>query len=330
MCAVYCASLVRSRLAHSTRPALRLPNNHQVQLGGSKHWNIYAHSFLHYGRTSARRRMWSTLAEITADVSHAAAADLPAGADGAAAAAAAAARREPDRCMFGSASGCVLRDACMLVGTPPFVDPVGVLGEVFFIDSFVHSFVHSFIHVFMHSCIDFVLFVSFLFSSCFFRQNRSACARRGRGRPRRPRRREESLAAARDLARAAPRRSPPVPSASRLNILPAAYTYDRRAATPRRRRAAITILTARISARRGRANHTVARSGCRRRSGTTRCSRTSQSSPRTSRSSRRRRRRRRRRGTRALPRWRPRSRRAALPRAPRRSSRAAFSRLLDD
>jgi hypothetical protein len=37
-------------------------NLFKLQIGGSKHWNIYAHSFLQYGRDSARNRMWSKLA----------------------------------------------------------------------------------------------------------------------------------------------------------------------------------------------------------------------------------------------------------------------------
>lgn len=39
-----------------------LSNLFKVQVGQQKHWNIYAHSFLHYGKNSARRRMWSHLA----------------------------------------------------------------------------------------------------------------------------------------------------------------------------------------------------------------------------------------------------------------------------
>jgi hypothetical protein len=38
-------------------------NLFKLQIGGSKHWNIYAHSFLQYGRDSAQSRMWSNLAQ---------------------------------------------------------------------------------------------------------------------------------------------------------------------------------------------------------------------------------------------------------------------------
>eukprot|EP00466_Bigelowiella_natans_P007324 jgi/Bigna1/84448/fgenesh1_pg.139_\ len=40
-----------------------LANLFKVQVGQQRHWNIYAHSFLHYGQNSARRRMWGKLAE---------------------------------------------------------------------------------------------------------------------------------------------------------------------------------------------------------------------------------------------------------------------------
>jgi len=40
-----------------------LANLFKLQIGPSKHWNIYAHSFLQYGRVSARSRMWSFIAE---------------------------------------------------------------------------------------------------------------------------------------------------------------------------------------------------------------------------------------------------------------------------
>jgi hypothetical protein len=33
-----------------------------MQIGQAKHWNLYAHSFLQYGRVSAQDRMWSQLA----------------------------------------------------------------------------------------------------------------------------------------------------------------------------------------------------------------------------------------------------------------------------
>jgi len=39
-----------------------LSNLFKLQVGSQKHWNIYAHSFLQYGRVSARQRMWSHLA----------------------------------------------------------------------------------------------------------------------------------------------------------------------------------------------------------------------------------------------------------------------------
>ena len=42
-----------------------MENLFKLQIGGSKHWNIYAHSFLQYGRDSARNRMWSKLARDT-------------------------------------------------------------------------------------------------------------------------------------------------------------------------------------------------------------------------------------------------------------------------
>ncbi|KAJ1634585.1 nucleoside phosphatase family-domain-containing protein [Pavlovales sp. CCMP2436] len=40
-----------------------IENLFKVQVGGLKHWNIYAHSFLHYGAYSAMQRMWNELAE---------------------------------------------------------------------------------------------------------------------------------------------------------------------------------------------------------------------------------------------------------------------------
>jgi len=41
-----------------------LANLFKLQIGPSKHWNIYAHSFLQYGRVSARSRMWSEMAKL--------------------------------------------------------------------------------------------------------------------------------------------------------------------------------------------------------------------------------------------------------------------------
>jgi len=40
-----------------------ITNFFKLQVGAAMHWNIYAHSFLQYGRVSARARMWSTRAE---------------------------------------------------------------------------------------------------------------------------------------------------------------------------------------------------------------------------------------------------------------------------
>lgn len=40
-----------------------LANLFKLQIGGTKHWNLYAHSHLQYGRVSAKDRMWSHLAQ---------------------------------------------------------------------------------------------------------------------------------------------------------------------------------------------------------------------------------------------------------------------------
>jgi len=40
-----------------------LANLFKLQIGGSKHWNLYAHSHLQYGRVSAKARLWSHLVD---------------------------------------------------------------------------------------------------------------------------------------------------------------------------------------------------------------------------------------------------------------------------
>jgi hypothetical protein len=45
------------------KPVSILANLFKLQVGGAKHWNIYAHSYLQFGRVSGRARMWAHLAE---------------------------------------------------------------------------------------------------------------------------------------------------------------------------------------------------------------------------------------------------------------------------
>jgi hypothetical protein len=45
------------------KPVSILANLFKLQVGAAKHWNIYAHSYLQFGRVSARARMWAHLAE---------------------------------------------------------------------------------------------------------------------------------------------------------------------------------------------------------------------------------------------------------------------------
>ena len=45
------------------KPVSILSNLFKLQVGGEKHWNIYAHSYLQFGRISARARMWAHLAQ---------------------------------------------------------------------------------------------------------------------------------------------------------------------------------------------------------------------------------------------------------------------------
>ena len=78
-----------------------IENLFKVQVGGLKHWNIYARSFLHYGAYSAMQRVWNELAmeqrcfDMDADFS------MP----------------------------CVLHDPCVPVGMPPMPLPPTVTNQ---------------------------------------------------------------------------------------------------------------------------------------------------------------------------------------------------------
>lgn len=78
-----------------------IENLFKVQVGGLKHWNIYARSFLHYGAYSAMQRMWNELALAQGC--------FEAGAD--------------------MSTPCVVQDACVPLGTPPMALPPTVTNQ---------------------------------------------------------------------------------------------------------------------------------------------------------------------------------------------------------
>jgi hypothetical protein len=77
-----------------------IENLFKVQVGGLKHWNIYARSFLHYGSYSAMQRMWNELAD------------------------------EQGCFAPGFNVSCIVHDACLPVGTPPMPIPALVTNSV--------------------------------------------------------------------------------------------------------------------------------------------------------------------------------------------------------
>lgn len=80
-----------------------IENLFKVQVGGLKHWNIYARSFLHYGAYAARQRIWDELAS-------------------------------KEGCFEGerndSSAPCIIYDACLPHNTPEFPIPPTVVNEV--------------------------------------------------------------------------------------------------------------------------------------------------------------------------------------------------------